>query len=186
MSLDLFSTWHFIRTSGFLAYFLFTFSIAAGLMYNLSLFHKQKPLMMELHQTSGWFGMVTVVFHAALLVVDEYVPYAIWEILLPFSPKNAPFFSGLGTLSLYLFLLTLASSDFFIKKLERSIWKKLHLLVFPAWVLMVLHGIFIGTDSAQGWAAFIYGGSVVLILTLLSFRYFESRLKRTDVNQMEP
>ena len=154
MSFDWLSTWNLIRTSGFLAYFLFTFSIAAGLMNRLFIFQKQKQLMLELHKISGWTGMLTVVFHATLLLVDTYVPYQIWGILIPFSAEYAPVFSALGTISFYLFLLTLATSDFFIKTLGRSLWKKIHFLVIPAWILMILHGILIGTDSAKTWAAF--------------------------------
>lgn len=179
MNFDWLSTWNLIRTSGFLAYFLFTFSIATGVMGRFSIFQKQKLIMLELHKTSGWIGMLTTVFHAALLIVDEYVPYQIGEILLPFSAENAPFFSAFGTISLYFFLLTMATSDFFMKKLGRTLWKRIHLLVIPAWGLMVLHGILIGTDSAQGWAAFIYGGGVILILTLLVFRHLEGKLKST-------
>ena len=179
MSVDWLSTWNLIRTSGFLAYFLFTFSIAAGLMSRLSILQKQKLLMLELHKTSGWIGMLTTVFHAALLVVDAYVPYQVGEILLPFSAENSPVLSAFGTISLYFFLLTMATSDFFMKKLGRTLWKKIHLLVLPAWVLMVLHGILIRTDSAQSWAAFLYGGGVILILTLLVFRHLESKLKST-------
>lgn len=136
--------------------------------------------MLELHNTSGWFGMLTVIFHAALLIVDKYMPYQVHEILIPFAAKNDPFFSALGTISMYLFLLTLATSDFFMKKLGQSLWKKIHLLVLPAWMLMVLHGILIGTDSAQSWAAFLYGGGVILILTLIIFRYFDKGQKNRD------
>jgi sulfoxide reductase heme-binding subunit YedZ len=179
MSVDWLSTWNLIRTSGFLAYFLFTLSIAAGLMSRLSILQKQKLLMLELHKTSGWIGMLTTFFHAALLVVDAYVPYQVGEILLPFSAENSPVLSAFGTISLYFFLLTMATSDFFMKRLGRTLWKKIHLLVLPAWVLMVLHGILIGTDSAQSWAAFLYGGGVILILTLLVFRHLEGKLKST-------
>ena len=112
MSVDWLSTWNLIRTSGFLAYFLFTFSIAAGLMGRLSIFQKQKLLMLELHKTSGWIGMLTTIFHAALLVVDAYVPYQVGEILLPFSAENSPVLSAFGTISLYFFLLTMATSIF--------------------------------------------------------------------------
>lgn len=177
MSFDIISNWNLIRASGFLAYFLLTLSIMAGLMQRLSTFQKQKQLLMELHKFSGWTGVLTIVFHTTLLLVDHFVPYHIWEILIPFSSKHDPIFSGLGTISLYLFVLVMATSDFFMKKLGLQLWRKLHFLVLPAWVLMLLHGIYIGTDSSQVWAVFLYCGGFVLIITLLIFRYFESRLK---------
>lgn len=186
MSFDWLSNWNLIRTSGFLSYFLFTFSIVAGLMNRLFIFQKQKQLMLELHKISGWTGMLTVVFHATLLLVDTYVSYPIWGILIPFSAEYAQVFSALGTISFYLFLLTLATSDFFIKTLGRSLWKRIHFLVIPAWILMILHGILIGTDSAQPWAAFVYGGGIILVIILLAFRHLESRLETTNNNKREP
>ena len=185
MSFEWLSVWNLIRTSGFLAYFLFTFSIAAGLMNRLFIFQKQKQLLLELHKVSGWTGMLTVVFHATLLLVDTYVPYRIGEILIPFSAEYAPIFSALGTISYYLFLLTLVTSDFFIKTLGRSLWKKIHFLVIPAWILMILHGILIGTDSTNTWAALIYSGGVILVILLLVFRYLESRLKTRNHHKRE-
>ena len=171
MNLDLLSTWNLIRTSGFLAYFLFTISIAAGMMNSFSIFRKQKPMLMELHKTSGWIGLLSVVFHVTLLLKDEYVPYQIKELFIPFSAQHAPLFSALGTISFYLFFITLATSDFFMKKLGRKLWKKIHFLVIPAWIFMVIHGILIGTDSGQPWAVIVYGGGVSLIAGLSAFRF---------------
>ncbi|WP_342431508.1 iron reductase [Neobacillus sp. FSL H8-0543] len=122
-----------------------------------------------MHKISGWTGMLTVVFHAVLLLMDQYVPYQIREIFIPFLAKNDPVFSALGTISYYLFLLTLATSDFFIKTLGRALWKRIHFLVIPAWILMILHGILIGTDSAQPWAASVYGGGIILVMILMAF-----------------
>ncbi|QBK24475.1 ferric reductase-like transmembrane domain-containing protein [Ureibacillus thermophilus] len=177
MILDVFSNWNLIRTAGFLAYFLLTISIMAGLMQKISSFQNQKQLLMEIHKISGWIGTLNVIFHAILLLFDQYVPYQIWEIMIPFVAKNEPFFSGIGTISFYLFLIVMLTSDFFLKKLGFKLWKKLHFLVIPAWVLMILHGIFIGTDSEEIWAIIIYSAGIVLITTLLMMRYFESKVK---------
>lgn len=183
MNLDILSNWNLIRASGFLSYFLLTLSIMAGLMQKLSSFQNQKQLLMELHKTSGWTGVLTVVFHGTLLLVDHYVPYQIWEILIPFSSKNDPVYTGIGTISFYLFVIVMATSDFFMKKLGFQLWKKLHFLVFPSWFFMTLHGILIGTDSNKVWAISIYCGGIVLISILLIFRYFEGKTKALHSNK---
>ena len=177
MDVEFISNWVLIRLSGFLGYFLFTVSICAGLMSRFAIFQKKKPLMNELHQTSGWVGVLAVIFHMTLLWKDCFVPYEISEIFVPFSSEYAPLESAIGTISFYLFLIVIATSDFLMKKLGRNIWRKIHILVIPAWVLMVLHGVLIGTDSNQPWAAFLYGGGVFLVITLLSFRHLESNFK---------
>lgn len=185
--MDLFSNWNLVRVSGFLAYLLLTISIAAGLLPKIPSFQKQKQLMMELHKFSGWTGVLTVIFHATLLLQNHYVPYEVEELLIPFEADYAPVLSGIGTIALYLFLVVMATSDFFMKKLGFGRWKKLHLLVIPAWVLSVLHSIFIGTDSNEPWAIFIYVAGIVLIVTLLIFRYFgqTSTIKHKNANHAE-
>ena len=184
MSIEFFFIWNFIRLSGFLAFFLFTFSISAGLACRFAIFQKKKLLLLELHQTSGWVGFLTSIFHVILLWRNEYVPYKIQEILIPFFAGNAPVFSALGTISFYLFVITFATSDFFIKKLGRNLWKKVHLIVIPSWILMVLHSILIGTDSGQPWASFLYGACIVFVITLIQFRYLEGR--RNPLTKKDP
>ena len=84
------SNWIFIRLSGFLAYFLFTFSLSAGLMSRLAVFKKKKPLMNELHQTSGWAGVLAVIFHMTLLWGDRYVPYPTLRDIRSFFLRKCP------------------------------------------------------------------------------------------------
>ncbi|GLY09463.1 ferric reductase-like transmembrane domain-containing protein [Pseudobacillus badius] len=174
MSLEFFSTWHFIRFSGLLAFFLMTFSVSAGLLSSMTMLKKKKPLMLELHQTSGWIGFLVMLFHMVMLWKDEYVSYQIAEIIIPFMDDYAPVYSAFGIFSFFLFLIVLATSDFFMKKLGRGLWKKVHLLVLPAWVFMMLHGLFIGTDTEQLGIASVYAGSAVLVALLLALRYAEA------------
>lgn len=175
--LEMLSNWNLIRTSGFLAYYLLTLAIMAGFMQKLISFQWQKPLLSEIHKISGWTGVLTIIFHSVLLLENHYVPYKIGEILIPFSAHNDPVNSALGTISFYLFLLVMATSDFFTKRMGQRLWKNIHFLVIPAWILMTLHGLFMGTDSGQPWAIFTYSLGAALIITLLGFRYFESRYK---------
>lgn len=172
--IEFFSVWSLIRASGFLAYFFMTLALAFGLLNSLSIMKKKKAVLLIYHQTSGWFGLLTIVFHMTLIWKDTYVPYSLTELFIPFSAKNEPVFSALGTLSFYLFLLVIGTSDFFIKKLGRERWKKVHMAVIPAWIMMVVHGLAIGTDSLKPWALFIYAGGITLILVLVLLRFMES------------
>lgn len=176
--IEFFSVWSLIRTSGFLAFFFMTLALAFGLLNSFAILKKRKAMLLAYHQTSGWFGFLTIVFHMTLIWKDTYVPYSLTELLVPFSAKNASFFSALGTIAFYLFLIVIGSSDFFIKKLGHERWKKVHMAVIPAWVLMVVHGLTIGTDSSKSWAVFIYAAGIILILFLALFRYMESLVLR--------
>lgn len=173
---EIFSIWTLIRASGLLAFYFMTISLAFGLLSSLSIMKKKKTMLVSIHQTGGWYGLLTIVFHMMLIWQDKYVPYSLGEILLPFSAKNAPILSALGTLSFYFFSLVIVSSDFFIKKLGIKRWKKLHFYVIPAWILMVIHGLAIGTDSSKPWALFIYASGCSTIVIIGFIRYIESVL----------
>lgn len=162
--------------SGFLAYFLFTISISAGLISRLSIVQKQKKIFIELHTNSGWFGLLTTIFHMMILSVDNYAPYKLKEIFIPFLAQNSPMSSAFGTISFYFFLIVIASTDFFRKRLGYHIWKKLHLIVIPGWLLMVIHGILIGTDSDLPWATSLYSGGIVLVIISILFRYMDGKI----------
>ncbi|WP_318505007.1 ferric reductase-like transmembrane domain-containing protein [Bacillus sp. T3] len=174
MENELFSTWNLIRVSGLLSYFLLTMSLAFGFLQSFQSLKRKKPVFLLIHQNSGWIGLLVIVFHMMLLFWDQYVHYPVLSILVPFNSEHEPFYSGLGTISFYLFLMIIGSSDFFMKKLGRIVWKKIHLLAIPAWILMAIHGFMIGSDSSKGWAQLIYIVSVSIIMVLGVARGMES------------
>jgi methionine sulfoxide reductase heme-binding subunit len=173
---EYFSNWTLIRASGFLAFYFMTLSLSLGLIGSFSIMKRKKATLGSLHQTSGWYGLLTILFHILLVWQDDFVPYSLLQLLIPFYAKNEPINSGLGTLSFYLFLLVIVSSDFLIKKLGLKNWKKLHLAVMPAWLFMVLHGIAIGTDSSEPWAIILYAVGMAIVLLLIVLRYLEAKL----------
>lgn len=180
---DYISIWTLIRSSGFLAYFFMTTSLAIGLVSSFTVMKKKKAYLLSLHQISGWYGLLTIIFHLMLIWRDQYVLYSIPELFVPLLANNQPIYSALGTLSFYLFFIVMISSDFFIKKLGIKNWKKLHLAVFPAWVLMVSHGLLIGTDSTERWALVLYTGSISLIFVLSLLKYIETIMHGSETKQ---
>ncbi len=174
---ELFSSWTLIRTSGFLGYYFLTLSLSLGLVQSLSKLNKKKAMLLSLHQKSSWYGLLTIIFHIILIWQDQFVPYSLDELFIPFHAENESLFSALGTLSFYLFFLVALSSDFFMKKLGFKKWKYIHFAVFPAWILMLIHGLAIGTDSSEPWALFIYSFSSLLMIVLLFIRITDNPAK---------
>lgn len=175
----MFNTWEWIRICGFLAYFYFTVSVIFGLLRKTPSIKKQKNLLFHLHVNSGGVGLLALIVHILLLLIDQYQPYQIKEILVPFSAQYKPLLSALGTISLYIFLVVIFTSHFLIGVMNRKVWKAIHFLVLPAWVLTFLHGVFIGTDSSNHFIQIFYivTGSIVIIVG--SFRVYGEYIKRT-------
>ena len=177
------SIWEWIRLLGFLSYFYFTLSIVFGLLRKSPSIKSNKNLYFQLHQLSGWLGLYAVLAHMILLIIDQYEPYKIAQILIPFSADYKPVLSALGSIAFYFFLLVFFTSDFLIKKMGFARWKKVHLLVLPAWVISLIHGILIGTDSKNIYVLLFYGMTAMLVAILSLIRVIGEEYKKKEAIQ---
>lgn len=134
----------------------------------------KKALFHHLHLTSSWGGLFTILAHMILLLGDSYQPYTIKEIILPFSSSYEPIESGIGTIAFILILLVMILSDLWRKGLKGPLWRKIHFLVFPAWVGMLVHGILIGTDSSNPLIIAFYGGALAVVSSLFILKIIET------------
>ena len=73
---------------------------------------------------------------------------------------------GLGVL-LVLFVMAATSHDFWLHTLGPGLWKGLHMLVYPAYVLLVAHIAFGGLRTDQGWIGVGLLGAGIVGLTAL-------------------
>lgn len=166
----LFSTWTMIRLSGMTGHFFLTLSVLAGLLGSFPTLKKQKARLHHIHLYSGWAGLLAIVLHATLIIVDTYAPMSLLEILIPGTASYEPLWNAFGTISLYLFGFVLVTSDFLKEFLGKTLWKLTHWLVLPAWLLMTLHGIFIGTDTGTLFTTIWYACSTLTLFTLVLYR----------------
>ena len=66
--------------------------------------------------------------------------------LIPFASSYKPFWSGLGSLALYLFLAIILSS-YLRKQIGQKSWRLFHYTSYLGFLLALLHGLMAGTDS---------------------------------------
>jgi len=183
--LQIFDLWHIIRLFGLLAYFFFSMSLAFGMLSRMSAFKKNRGLFSFIHMSSSWAGLFATLGHILLLIIDKYQPYKIVEIFVPFASKYEPLASALGTIAFFIFLIVLFTSDLLMGKMEKSTWKWIHLMVFPAWVLMLLHSIIMGTDTSTLWGAAVYGVSAVIIVILFIAKSMDRGHVQTKASVMK-
>ncbi|MFJ7952978.1 ferric reductase-like transmembrane domain-containing protein [Lysinibacillus sp. NPDC096418] len=164
------STWELIRLFGFLAYFYFTISIIFGLLRKSSYVKSHKNLIYQIHQNAGWMGLFTLLGHMLLLLKDNYEPYNLGEILIPFFSEYEPVASGLGTIAFYFFIVVLMTSDLWIKTMKRPLWKNMHFLVLPAWILSLFHGTSVGSDTENTLVIIFYAVTACCTLLILLLR----------------
>lgn len=180
------STWEWIRLLGLLAYFYFTISIIFGLLRKSSFIKSHKNLIYHIHQNAGWLGLITVIAHMVVLLIDRYEPYSLVGILIPFSANYQSLLSALGTIAFYLFLMVIMTSDLWIRTMNRTLWKKLHFFVLPAWALSLVHGVLLGTDTENTLILIFYvisGGMTLLVLIVRTLSAFMQKSKFFNVTQ---
>ena len=81
-------------------------------------------------------------------MVDGFVDIEPVDAVVPFLSSYRPLWLGLGTLASTLLVaavVTAAGRGF----LPPTVWRRAHLLVYPAWPVAVLHGLGTGSDTTK-------------------------------------
>ncbi len=171
LDIDRSMTWQLIRSTGLMAYILFTVSVIWGLALSSKVVKDWSPgtLSMLLHASVSWLGTGFAAIHALLLLFDEYVTYTVPEILLPFGGPYRPLAAGLGTVTFWMMLLVALS--FSVKKrLGHGRWKLLHMSSYAGFFMVTAHALFAGTDAGRiGFQAMV-GLAVLAVVVLTGYR----------------
>jgi hypothetical protein len=164
-------TWQLIRSTGLTAYILFTISMLWGLALSSKVVKDWSPgtLSMLLHVSVSWLGTGFAAVHAVLLLFDEYVPYTLPEIMMPFIGPYRPLAVGLGTITFWMMLLV--SLSFALKKrLGHKRWKLLHMSSYAGFFVVTAHALFSGTDSGRIGVRAVLGLAVLAVVILTGYR----------------
>jgi len=167
---DWLSTWGVIKASGLTAYlFLFLSVVLGAFSYGAVIPPNVRKILFPIHQTAGWFGFLFALLHGAVQMIDGYQPFSPREVFIPFTSEFHPVTLGFGTIVLYFLALILLSSDL-IKRLGRKMWKWIHLLSYPMFLFILVHGIADGSDAENTWAFLLYDCSAAIFAAVLFIR----------------
>jgi len=160
--------WHLARASGVTAYLLLWLSMALGLTITnrMARVWPGGPTAFDFHQFLSLMALAFTAFHALILLGDAFIGYTFAQILTPFTASGyKPIATGLGQIAFY--LAAIISFSFYIKKrIGRRAWRTIHYASSLVFILITLHGLIAGTDSAALWPAYLVSFGSVLFLTL--------------------
>jgi predicted ferric reductase len=163
--------WYMSRMSALLAYLLLWGSTIWGLMLSTKIVKVFVPpaLTFSVHEFLSLLGLGFAIFHALVLLGDQYINFKLLHLLVPFTAPDKPFWVGVGTLSLYLYALI--SMSFYIRRhLGQRAWRVLHYLTFLTYVMALTHGLVIGSESELGSIRLMYLASAASVLFLVYYR----------------
>ena len=161
------SWWYVTRAAGLTSYFLMWLSMVWGMAVSTKFFHPvvEGTYSYDFHEFLSLLGIGFVILHVVVLMVDKYLAFNIFQILIPFVNTYRPLWVGIGIIGFYLFLLVTVT--FYLKKhIGSQAFRSIHMLSLAGYIGATLHGLFAGTDSALPVTKLLYVGTSLVILFL--------------------
>src|SRR6266498_963464 len=162
--------WYLTRAAGLMGYFLIWLSTAWGLVVSSKILDSfmERAFTYDFHEFLSWLGLAFIGVHVVVLMADKYLPYSVWQVLIPFLSPYRPLWVGIGVIAFYLSLLV--TITFYLKKkIGPEFFRKIHYLSLVSYVGATLHGLYAGTDSVLPIANLLYKGTFLITLFLVAY-----------------
>jgi hypothetical protein len=162
--------WYVARSGGLLSWALLAAAVLWGLTLSSRIFGKRpRPAwLLDLHRYLGGLALVFLVVHVAAILLDGYVHFGLSQVLVPFASTWHPGAVAWGIVGLYL-LLAVELTSLLRRHLPLRVWRRIHFLSFPLFVVATIHAMTAGTDRstpAMQIAVFSVTGLVVILTAL--------------------
>ncbi len=134
------------------------------------------------HRITAYATITLTLIHPLILLFVRRVPFRVVDILLPIHSPLQPLQNTLGAIALYLLAIVVVTSLYRLS-IGRKWWKRTHLLVYPAAILLFIHGVFTDSELKTGRADVFDGEKVFveicfLVILFASLASIQIRRKR--------
>jgi len=165
------TVWILLRAAGIGSYVALWLAVSWGLVATTGIVKRRisKPASNAFHAFVASTGLALLAVHLLLLMADDYMPFTLLDVLIPMRSPFRPLSIAAGIVAMYVIVLLMISS-WMRSKLSTRLWRAIHLLAVPAFVLALLHGAFAGTDTQRPWMIALYGTTGMLTLFLVVVR----------------
>lgn len=119
----------------------------------------------RLHNWTAYIVLLLIVLHPAALLLGGSTHFHWNDVLLPIDSPVQPKLNTVGAAGLYGLMIVIVTSIFRLQ-MARPLWKKLHFLVFPAFVLMFFHSMFADPLLSSGKIDLLDGGKIFVEICL--------------------
>ncbi len=170
--------WYVTRAAGLTAYLLLWLSTVWGVAVTSKVFDPilHRMFTYDFHQFLSLLAIGFTILHVVVLLADQYLPFSVAQILVPFSAPYRPVWVGVGVIGLYLTLLV--TITFYIRRyIGQRTFRVIHYVSFIAFLAAAVHGLFAGTDSVLPATRIMYFGTTMVVVFLTAYRIFSARPK---------
>ncbi len=171
--------WYVTRAAGLTSYILLWLSMVWGMAIASKIFSPtvEGTYSYDFHEFLSLLGLGFVLLHVIVLLLDKFLPFTIWQILIPFVDSYRPMWVGLGVIGFYIFLLVTVT--FYMRgSIGSQAFRSIHILSLLGYLGATLHGLFAGTDSALPVTTAIYAGTFLVVVFLTVYWLVMKRLSK--------
>ena len=163
--------WYAARASGVAAYIVLSVVVSVGITLGRKAQSRRWPrfAVEDVHRFGGLLVGSLIVVHVGAIALDSFLPFSIGQLVIPFTARYRPLWTGLGIFAAEL-LLALSITNHYRKRMPHRLWRLAHYANFAVWTLATFHGILSGTDRSALWLAILYGLAISVVLSLIAWR----------------
>lgn len=164
--------WFVSRAAGLTAYMVLFINIVLGLAVKARYLDDilARWRSYDLHQFTGLLAVGLLVLHVLALLGDQYTPFSLAQLLVPGLSDYRPLWVAVGIVAFYATLVV--TFTFYVRdRIGYAAWRSIHYVSFIAFVLVLAHGLFAGTDSGQVWARVMYWSTGTIVGLLTAWRF---------------
>ncbi len=163
-------TWYITRAAGITAYLLLWLSTAWGLAVSTRVLDGalHGAYTYDFHQFISLLAIGFLGLHIVVLLIDQYAPFSVVQILVPFLSSYRPGWVGLGVLSMYIILLVTVT--FYLRnRIGSKTFRSIHVLSLLGFLGGAVHGLMSGTDSPLPTVQIMYGVTFLSVVFLMVY-----------------
>jgi predicted ferric reductase len=160
-------TWYITRASGLMAYLLLWLSTVWGLAVSNKVLEGKLhgAYTYDFHQFISLLSLGFLGLHLVTLLLDQYLPFSVLQLLVPMLSTYRPVWVALGTLSLY--LVALVTITFYMRnRIGNKAFRAIHVSSLAGYLAAATHGLFAGTDGALPIVALMYALTFLAVVFL--------------------
>jgi predicted ferric reductase len=163
--------WYASRATGIVALLLLTAVLVLGILVNRQgrLPGLPRFAVTGLHRSLSLLAVAFIAVHIVTAVLDTYVHIPLLSAVVPFTSGYERLWLGLGAVSLDLMLAMIVTS-LLRGRLNRTVWRAVHLLAYASWPVAFVHSVGSSTDLQQGWLLGLAIGCAVITAAAVAWR----------------
>ena len=152
--------WNVTRASANIAMVLILLTVFWGvLLATRVLKPNDRPAWLrDIHTWMGGLALIFTIIHMLTLIADSYISFTFVSVLVPYASSWKPLPVSLGILGFYI-LAAVQITSLMMRKMSRKTWRRIHLLSYAQFVLVMAHTLTAGSDVGKAW----YAGITVAI-----------------------